>query len=623
MLIKNDKKGYFGSFSEIGRRAARMNFLISKNPLSPETRKKYSFNESLVISAFEASENKNKYLSKKGEDNFDIFTIDEAEKIRLEELAKGTVSKTIPIKKNQINNNKSNTLNEVNNTSNINKFKYHKMNKKKKEKILLQGTPPCTKYNPKYTSIFRRSASSPPWGTLKGRDNIFDGKIDEHPFYIEHKNILDTMAGKAFIDMKKQKQIRNKTEDKNKDPNKKSRPSSSFGSNIYSIKKNKSVTIGSNDKLKPKSLKINNIEKKRPFSCINARMRRKNYSINLRSNISAFSPSNSIINDKKYSNNNFILGSNSNNKMKINISRNKIIEVDFNKSSTRLNNSNDFRNKSEIKYENSKEPIDISEDSYELYKNIYKKEIIKKRPNNFNKTYTKKIIKGPNFKQMISREALDKLKDDKIPIVPYLLPNFSSVRGRPIMMVVYDRKYHKINRNKSDTLARIDNTFYYDPNEILTKINNYVSSHPPNFNMMTSRPDDDDPLPSYMKRIYTRNGCYDITQLSLKLNNYKNRGFAKMHSSFFPKKSFNKIINLNLLKSKKFLNNVIGDEKLFYRQFKGLGPSLKFYNKNYEDILRDNFLERFDNVTYKSIKKEHSQKILDLVNKIKEETGDY
>ena len=95
-----------------------------------------------------------------------------------------------------------------------------------------------------------------------------------------------------------------------------------------------------------------------------------------------------------------------------------------------------------------------------------------------------------------------------------------------------------------------------------------------------------------------------------------------MQSSFFPKKSFNKIVNLNLLKSKKFLNNVIGNENLFFRQFKGLGTSLRFYNKNYEDIMRDNFLERFDNVTYKTIKKEHSKKIIELVNKIKEEAGD-
>jgi len=42
---------------------------------------------------------------------------------------------------------------------------------------------------------------------MKGRDNIFEKKVDQHPFYIEHENILDTMAGKTFIDMKKQQQL--------------------------------------------------------------------------------------------------------------------------------------------------------------------------------------------------------------------------------------------------------------------------------------------------------------------------------------------------------------------------------------------------------------------------------
>ena len=594
MLIPNEKKGWYGSYSEIGRRAARMNFLISKDPLSEETKKKFNTKESLVISAFEASENKNQLNYKKGTDDaFDIFTIDETDKLKLEELAKTPVSKANVVQKNKMNQNKNNTINQTNNSK---RFYYYHIHKKKKEKPQVQGNPPCTKYNPKYTSIFRRSASSPPWMTMKGRDNIFEKKVDQHPFYIEHENILDTMAGKTFIDMKKQQQLNEQ--------------------------KSKSVIVSPNNKLNAKKISKINEKRKRPYSSINARVRRNNYSINLRNNLaSALSESKNITEIKKKSYNLSRYKKRINNKA-TNISRNKTIEVDFSKSSSRLNNSSGFRSKSDLRKENCKEQLDISADSYESFKNIYKKEIKRKSHKNYNKTYSKEIIKGPNFKQMISRETLDKLRDDKIPIVPYLLPNFSSVRGRPIMMVVYDRKYHKINRNKSDTLARIDNTFYYDPNEILTKINNYVSSHPPNFNMMTSRPDDDDPLPSYMKRVYTRNGCYDITQLSLKLNNYKNRGFPKMQSSFFPKKSFNKIVNLNLLKSKKFLNNVIGNENLFFRQFKGLGTSLRFYNKNYEDIMRDNFLERFDNVTYKTIKKEHSKKIIELVNKIKEEAGD-
>ena len=374
-------------------------------------------------------------------------------------------------------------------------------------------------------------------------------------------------------------------------------------------------------KLKTKKIKSNIEERKRPYSSINARLRRKNYSINLRNNLSLVSSEHNKILFRNKSYNSFNISGIKKTKKTFttNINKNTTIEVDYNKSTTRLNNSSSYISK--IK-EDSKDPLDISVDSYESFKNIYKNEIKKKKDKNLDKTFTKEIIKGPNFEQMISRETLDRLKDDKIPIVPYLLPNFDSVRGQPIMMVKYDRKYHKINRNKSDSLIKVDNTFYYDPNEILTKINNYTNIHPPNFNMMASRPDDDDPLPSYMKRIYTRNSCYDITQLSLKLNNYKNRGFAKIRSSFAPKKSFNKIINLNLLKSNKFLNDVIGNKKVFYRQFKGLGTSLRFYNKNYEDILRNIFLERFDNVTYKTIKKEHSKNITELVNKFKEEYGE-
>ena len=123
MLIPNEKKGWYGSYSEIGRRAARMNFLISKDPLSEETKKKFNTKESLVISAFEASENKNQLNYKKGTDDaFDIFTIDETDKIKLEELAKTPVSKANVLQKNKMNQNKNNTINQTNNSK---KFYYY------------------------------------------------------------------------------------------------------------------------------------------------------------------------------------------------------------------------------------------------------------------------------------------------------------------------------------------------------------------------------------------------------------------------------------------------------------------------------------------------------------------
>ena len=619
MLIMNDKKGWFGSFSEVGKRAAKMSILISRDPLNPEkAKRKFYTNTSLVISAFESSENKNKPIFKKGEDTFDIFTLDETDKTKLNELAKEGVKPKIT-HKNQINTNKKNIFRSQSTINNSRKsYHYYDLHRKKKNKISKHENPPCTKYNPKYTSIFKRSISTPAWSTMRAREDIFK-KADEHPFYIEHDNILDTMAGKAFIDMKKQ------TGDKKNKNIKLSRPMSSC--NSFILKKNNSCYNNNNYFSK---IILNNNKSRRPYSSINPRLRRKNYSINLRNNISTFYESDI----KKF--NNIKYNKNITDKYATNIKRKKIINSELNNSNKTKdipnNNKSDYNindnlellnnnEQSETEDENKKDFEDISQDSYELYKHVYTKEIKNKNRKNKNNELQKEIIKGPNFKQMISREALDKLKDDKIPVVPYLLPNFSSVRERNIMMVVYDRKKHKINRSKTASLSRIDNTFYYNPNDILTKINNYISSHPPNFNMMTSRPDDDDPLPSYMKKIYTRNSCYDITQLSLKLNNYKNRGFAKMDSSFFPKKSFNKIINLNLLKSKKFLNNVIGNQNNLLRQFKGLGTSLKFYNKNYEDIMRENFLEKFDNVTYKSIKREHSKQVIELVKKIRDQTG--
>ena len=608
MLIINDKKGWFGSFSEIGKRAAKMNILISRDPLNPEkSKKKFYTNTSLVISAFESSENKNKPIFKKGEDTFDIFSIDETDKAKLEELAKDGV-RPKSTQKSQKNTKKKNFFRAQSAFDNSRKryYHYYDMHRKKKNKISVHENPPCTKYNPKYNSIFKRNASSPAWSTMKGREDMFK-EADQHPFYIEHGKVLDTMAGKAFIDMKKQ------TKDERNKIIKISRPNSSYGSSNLSLNKNNSA----NNIINYNKSIVNNINKnRRPFSSVNPRLRRKNYSINLRSNISAFSD----LNNKTYNTKNF--SKKIQNKFVTNIKANKIIDANLNESENKTINLSEYKNINNIINNIINNNDDISQDSYELYKHVYTKEIKRKNRRNKKNEFQKEIIKGPNFKQMISREVLDKLKDDKIPVVPYLLPNFSAVRERPIMMVVYDRKKHKINRSKSASLARIDNTFYYNPNEILTKINNYVSSHPPNFNMMTSRPDDDDPLPSYMKRIYTRNSCYDITQLSLKLNNYKDRGFAKMNSSFWPKKSFNKIINLNLLKSKKFLNNVIGNQNNLLRQFKGLGTSLKFYNKNYEDIMRENFLERFDNVTYKTIKRDHSKQVIELVKKIKEETGE-
>ena len=595
MLIPNDKKAWYGCLSETGRRATSQNFILSRESSSSKIKKKVEQNEE------KKNINIDLFNKKNDEINLDIFSIDEIDRIKLDLLIKNPIFKA----NFKIQTNKTNLSNQNDDSK---KLYYYHLHKKKKEKIIDRGNPPCTRYNPKYSSIFKRTASSPSWNVMKGRKELFDIKTDQHPFYIEHKNILDSMAGKSFINLKKQKKLK-----KNKYSN---------ISNLFTLKRNSSAIITPINKIKKYNLSTVNKNRKRPYSGINTRIRRENYSSNLRYNLE----SNSIdykteIKNKSKIKNNYERKKTTHHAT--NLNKNKIIKVDFdNSTEIKINDSDSNRHNSEMEKENAKESLNTSKDSYESYKHVYKNKI-KKKENNLNDIlFIKEFIKAPDFNSMLSRESLAKLIDAKIPVVPYRLPNFSSIRERPLTMVVYDRKYHKINRNKSDSLLRIDNTFYYDPNEALSKINNYTSIHAPDFKLMLSRPDDNDPLPSYMKQLYSKNGCDNITQLSLKLNNYKNRGFAKVYSSFFPKKSFNKIVNLNLLKSNKFLSNIIANKKIFYRQFKGLGNTLKFYNKNYEEILRDNLLKKFDNITFKTIKKGHSKKIIELANKIKKETGE-
>ena len=117
---------------------------------------------------------------------------------------------------------------------------------------------------------------------------------------------------------------------------------------------------------------------------------------------------------------------------------------------------------------------------------------------------------------------------------------------------------------------------------------------------MSSRRVDDDPLPSYMKNIMNRDS---LSEFSLIMNNYSNRGFSDVRTSFYPKQSFNNVINLNLLKSKKLMENtVFGNAK---KKFKKSNPLLnkiiRFYKRNFETIMADKNLKKFDNITYKGI----------------------
>ena len=110
-------------------------------------------------------------------------------------------------------------------------------------------------------------------------------------------------------------------------------------------------------------------------------------------------------------------------------------------------------------------------------------------------------------------------------------------------------------------------------------------------------------LPFFMKKIYTRVGAHSLTEETLKMNHFSNGKFSSNFSSFWPHKSFNKIINLNIMNSEKFIENAFGNKKNMEKKNDILAKSMKFYTKNYEELLKESLLSKFDNVTYKSIPK--------------------
>ena len=601
-MLRNEGKNKFENLSKAGKTAAKLN-IISARVFLNNRQKKNRKKDCLAISALESIENRKKIDKNEDDENYvDIFSVNKK-------------------CKSQSPNSKNNSFLQKRKKSK--KYVYHDKHMQNLEKMKRKviPNPSCTKYNPKYDSILKGAKSLPLWEKTTGR--IYPKKETfEHNFYLQHDNIEDTMAGKTFIDMSKQMSKRSFDNNDtindqtykitNRYSNSKNRPLSSRISEYYN-------EIKKNTKISSDSFIQNN-------SGHNKKEKRNILSKPLRSNSLLIKKGNKTFNETKKKYYYYYSKKSTNNN---NTKRNTIYRNMNNNLSNYYNHNNNIQNNEDIQ-----ENIDSnnsSKDSYDSFRQIYMKR--KKLRNNINQYYInrsygnskensflksnkemKKKIKAPDFEKCISRESLDKIEENKIPVTPYLLPNYKYVRGKPIMMVVYDRKKHKINRSKSASLMRVDNSFYYDQNKVIENINNHISIHPPNFNLMASRPFDKDPLPSYMKKIFSKSSCYEMSEKSLKLNNYKNGEYIAFKSSMWPKMSFNKIININMLKSKNFINNINFDGHSGDINNNIYGTSLKFYINNYKDILKESILPKFDGITFKSIDDKMNINIKEIIN---------
>lgn len=639
-MLLNDEKDSHGAFSTSGKRSAESNYLILRNIDILDNKKKKNSNE-VIINFLRRNNYDNIYYDRniiKDEDEVDDLDENQIETnedkiFNINSHKTNNTSDKYNKKRNEQWKNKEDKDNKIIHRDNPENYKYHDRNiKKLKEKKYIREdkTPGPTKYNPKYTYVKSNTLTGPLWNKVTARKPFY--KIDNSKIYIDQQPILKNITENNFVDFDRQTErvdfskvsLSLCSSVKKFNKNYKKRPKTSIVSrrNISTdnMEKEKYFKDEENDDILElegqmnNAQNIKNINKNRPYS---------------------FRPSTAATNS----------------------SSRPITSIKSN-----LNTGTDVLS-TELKED------DYSNDSFEEYKKFFMKQIKKKKERGFSastiksiknnkkerpttsitstikqnknnyKTRTKSANrvqyrntpKAIDFKKMISREYFERIEDKGKGVIPFSLPNYSLVRERPLTMAIYDRKKLNIKKKKKKEILAIEPSMFYDQNAVLCKINNHYEVKPFYFKNMISRPDSDydqygklkpkcdrnnDPynkLPYFMKQVHNKMSSNAITEKSLKMSNYSEGKFFNSQTSFWPKKSFNKIVNLNILNSEKFLLRGLNNkDNTINKDY--IVKSLKFYNRNYDDLLKENLITRFDNVTYKAIPKYNKINEVELQN---------
>ena len=659
--MENDNKGTYGAYSSAGKNSAEIfaNVRRKDKILNPQN---YLKNKQAVIDFLKRNGYHNIHgdeeeLKKVNNEDLDESQLEEVEEeidIFKLEAKKNFIKKQKSIQKKQ----KSKSPGFFHRTDKE-AYKFHDLHRLKGTITRPDTTPTCTKYLPSKKLVWPRNIIWPAWESMEYRKLLWvnkKGEIDAK-YYLNHEDVLKNV-GKCFIDMNKQTMRGDIVESHNLRINT-TRPFSSMNINSKN-KNNKKYSSKKTKKLLNKnkySIISSESEKNKDIFDINQEI---NNNINLKwktkRGTSAATSSTRPQTGKPFNVNTFHSRPTTTNSPAVNSNNYNNINTTESKNNNNKSNNNSLKENSDFNDSNSSSELN---DSYHKYKHIYQKQIknklsnstklksrnklefhsvnssnkdlnitsnknvknIKQKDSNKNKNLSssslkqrpksmlgnvrymvhKKKINAPDFDKIISREYYANLDDRGSSLIPFSLPNFKQVRERPLTMVVYERPHYT--KRKPIYMKGIEPSLYNDQYKYIEFINNYTRCVPPNLDKMMARPfDNGSPLPVYMKGCVSREGCNITTDISLKMNNYAEGKFLSNYTSFWPKKSYNKIINLNLLNSEAFVSNLVPDINVLKKNKGYVAKSIKFYNKNYQDLMKEGLLTKFDNVTYKTIR---------------------
>ena len=604
-MIQNDAKNSYGAFSNMGKNTAKIFSNIKKKDilLNPQSKAK---NKQCIIDFLKRNnyhtieDDIEKETKKNNNDELEDSQSDEID----EENDIFSLSYKNP-KKNKKQKKKKKGVFSCFHRLNAADFKFHDIHINKIKHETEKPIPSCTKYAPNTNLIWKRTITGPKWEKMGKRKDIF--KHDDTKYYLNHENILNN-AGHCFINMDKQTMRGDII-------------------NSQNLRVSSARAFSRNDK---KYMTINNLKSK----CDT------NFNINKNINNKWGKENNSTFRTKSMKSMKSIKSMKSMKSIKSlakKKSSSKFLNINYKTTATGNSANKNFNTISKSFNEesdfNSDDENNISSelnDSYQLYKHYYLKQIrpystinkkdtsyiktenkinnksnnesisskkLNKRPKTANKYFVKKMnhkhhIKGPEFDKIIPREYFDNLFQHGTALIPFSTPNIQLIKERTLNMVFYERPTYL--KKLVKTMQGINLGEYMDNKKLFIRV--------PEFDKMKARPSDNgSPLPIYMKGQVSRDSCNKTTEKSLQMNNFANGKFFDGFNTFIPKKSFNKLVNLNLLNSKTLFPSLMKNKNDKVEINNYIEKSLRFYNRNYIDLMKEGSLTKFDNVTYKAI----------------------
>ena len=212
-------------------------------------------------------------------------------------------------------------------------------------------------------------------------------------------------------------------------------------------------------------------------------------------------------------------------------------------------------------------------------------------------------IKNPihtlNFSKIMPREKISKKSRNEEGIRPFFSPKYTLVEPRSLTMVSYNKK-----TNVRPVLKRfegISNNIFFNIDKVLNKVNNHKENKVILFRNSKEKYRNKN-LPLHMNNLYNRTSLETITDKGLEMNNFFLSENNWDFSTFCKKKSYNKLINLNLLRNER-RNDFSGLEKIAKTLWNKhrIKHQMEFYLKNLDQDNVQFTGKTFDSITLKSI----------------------